>query len=141
MKVEWERSVLPGCFGHPCEQLRRGKRVARVWQASPTTARGAWCWSIGSGRVHVTTGSRSKAKASAKRALTSRRSGVKSRGKPMERPNVRPIGPRATGAHPAPTITDSPTYRRLAPMLRELLGNEAVTEIEGQLNGLLAEPR
>jgi len=26
-------------------------------------------------------------------------------------------------------------------MLRELLGNEAVTEIEGQLNGLLAEPR
>ena len=67
--LRWEPSVLPGGFGHPCEQLRLGKRIARVWQASRITARGAWCWSIDSAPVSVTRGNKGSAKGAAKKAL------------------------------------------------------------------------
>jgi hypothetical protein len=74
----WASSTLPGCLGHPCEMLRRGSYVARVWQASRITAHGAWCWSIGTRMVltlretklNITRGNRGVAKAAARRALS-----------------------------------------------------------------------
>lgn len=70
MNAPWIESRLPGSF-HPCEVLRIGNRVARVWQSSPLTSHGAWCWAIGEAVavVHVTRGNKGIAKITARRAL------------------------------------------------------------------------
>jgi hypothetical protein len=72
----WLPSTLPGCFGHPCEVLRAGADVARVWRASQRTARGAWCWQLNEEDVNVTQGNRGSAKSAARRALLRVRMGA-----------------------------------------------------------------
>jgi hypothetical protein len=67
--MAWSSSALPGCCGHPCEVLRTDAGVVRVWQESPITARGAWCWKLNGQAVQVTRGNRGSAKSAAKRAL------------------------------------------------------------------------
>lgn len=67
--AEWTPSTLPGCHGHPCEMLRAGVSIARVWQASPITARGVWCWSLDGGEVHTVRGNKGIAKTAARRTL------------------------------------------------------------------------
>lgn len=69
MTVEWESAALPGCHGYPCERLRLGDHIARVWQTSLITTRGEWVWSIDGGPIHGTRGNKGVAKTAALRAL------------------------------------------------------------------------
>ena len=42
----WELTTLPDVFGQPAERKTIRGRSVLVWQASPVTARGAWCYRI-----------------------------------------------------------------------------------------------
>ena len=67
--MTWQAETLPGCWGYPCEALRVGAHVARVWRSSAISAGGAWCWHLDGGQANVVWGNRGSAKTAAACAL------------------------------------------------------------------------